>query len=138
MAIETFERAQLKMMMAAIADDNARCQKLAQRQEVSLLAGCNDGHRFFEEKDREAKTGERGPYKSRGLRKKINQNIFVSNKEREENEGHFTTTLGYLMPIKLDEYYRFVLRDNVPEDWRNNFTQSEDIGNMATHSSSFL
>ena len=33
--------AQLKVMMAAIADDNARCQKLTQRQQVSLpLAGC--------------------------------------------------------------------------------------------------
>ena len=125
-------------MMAAIADDNARCQKLTQRQQVSLLAGCNDVHRFLEEKDKEAKTGPRGPYQSRGLRKKINQNISVSNKEREVNEGHFTTALGYLMPIKLDEYYRFMLRDKVPEDWRKTFTESEDIGNMATHSSSFF
>ena len=92
----------------------------------------------MEEKDREAKTGPRGPYQSRGLRKKINQNFSVSNKKREENEGHFTTPLGYLMSIKLDEYYRFMLRDKVPEDWRKTFTESENIGNMTTHSSSFL
>ena len=105
-----------------------------------LLAQINrhDVHRFLEEKDREAKTGPRGPYQSRGLRKKINQNFSVSNKKREENEGHFTTPLGYLMSIKLDEYYRFMLRDKVPEDWRKTFTESENIGNMTTHSSSFL
>ena len=84
-----YKMAQMKVMMAPIAEHSDRCQKLTQRQQASLFRGCESGNQFLEEKDLEAKTGTRGPYRNRGQNTKLAQDSELKVEDSDEQDGHF-------------------------------------------------
>ena len=133
-----YKMAQMKVMMAPIAKHCDRTQKLTQRQQVSLFRGCEAVHRFLEEKDLQAKTGTRGPYKNRGQNTKLTQDIELLVEDSDEQDNFFTTALDNLLPVELSEYYRFMQKGKVPDDWAKTFRESQGLGSMATLSSSYV
>jgi len=136
-----YKMAQMKVMITPIAKHSNRCQKLTQRQQASLFRGCESVNRFLQEKDEGAKTGTRGPYRSRGKNTKLAQDIELMVEDSDEQDDHFSTVLGHLLPLDLSDYYRFLVKGKVPDEWAKTFEDSQALGilgSVATHSSSYV
>jgi hypothetical protein len=129
---------QLKVLMAPIAQDKLRCGKLTQRQQSCLIPGLDEVHNFFEEADKKASNGTRGPYKSRGTRTKLLENLPVQEEVEEDAiDGYFVLSKRNLIPDNLAEIYVFMLHGKVPENWSQTFRDSNNLGTKAANAASY-
>ncbi|OEU21441.1 hypothetical protein FRACYDRAFT_235067 [Fragilariopsis cylindrus CCMP1102] len=130
---------QLKKLMAPIALDKVRCEKLMQRQQSCLIPGIADVHKLFERADETAKTGARGPYASRGTRTKLLEDLPLQDTVEEEAEdGYFLSTLGNIIPNDLSEIYHYMRLGKAPDEWAQTFLESTLLGNKVSTANSFL
>ena len=126
----------LKRLMAPIAQDLLRCQKLSQRQQSCIIPGFNEANNFFEDADRKASRGKRGRYKSFGTRTKLMQDVPIQAATSSDNDddappGCFISMEGNYISNSLKDFYYFMLLGRVPDDWSQAFQDSSSMGTMA-------
>ena len=131
----------LKKLMAPIAQDKIRCEKLSQQQQACLIPGFNETINFFKDADRKESKGKHGRYKSFGTRTKLLQNIPIQKVTNNNNDvdadadddtppGCFISVEGNYIPNNLKDFYNFMLLGQVLDDWSQVFRDSASIGTM--------
>ena len=130
---------QIKRLMAPIALDKLRCEKLSQRQQSCLIPGIADVQNFFEREDKRVSTGIRGPYKSRGTRTKLLENLpLQATVEKEAEDGYFISSQDNLIPENLADIYLFMIHGKVPDEWAQTFHDSSSLGTKAANSAPYI
>jgi hypothetical protein len=129
----------IKRLMAPIALDKLRCEKLSQRQQSCLIPGIADVQNFFDRADKKVSTGIRGPYKSRGTRTKLLENLPLrATVEEDAEDGYFVSSQGNLIPDNLADMYAFMIYGKVPEEWAQAFHDSSSLGTKAANAAPYI
>ena len=130
---------QIKRLMAPIALDKLRCEKLSQRQQSCLIPGIADVQNFFEREDKRVSTGIRGPYKSRGTRTKLLENLpLQATVEKEAEDGYFVSSQENSIPDNLADIYFFMIHGKVPDEWAQTFHDSSSLGTKAANAAPYI
>jgi hypothetical protein len=130
---------QIKRLMAPIALDKLRCEKLSQRQQSCLIPGIAEVQNFFDKEDKRASTGIRGPYKSRGTRTKLLENLpLQATVEKEAEDGYFVSSEENLIPTNLADIYFFMIHGKVPDEWAQTFHDSSSLGTKAANAAPYI
>ena len=130
---------QIKRVMAPIALDKLRCEKLSQRQQSCLIPGIAEVQNFFDKEDRRVSTGIRGPYKSRGTRTKLLENLpLQATVEKEAEDGYFVSSQENSIPDNLADIYFFMIHGKVPDEWAQTFHDSSSLGTKAANAAPYI
>lgn len=130
----------LKRLMAPIAMDKLRCEKLSQRQQSCLISGVEEIHRFLDEEDAKASKGKRGHYASYGTRTKLLEDLPLTALVEDENDvdGFFVSKKKNFIPNDLREFYYYMFQGKVPDDWSKSFIESVHLGSKAASSAQYV
>tara|TARA_B110001450_G_scaffold231145_1_gene232826 strand:+ start:557 stop:5065 length:4509 start_codon:yes stop_codon:yes gene_type:complete len=125
--------------MAPIATDVSRCEKMNQRQQHLFIPGMAEVTQIFSKAKEEAKRGKRGPYKNRGKKTKLLENLPLHDEDNKESiPDYFLSVKNNFIPNELKDVYVFIVYGKVPEDWAETFHHNINLGSKASYAAGYV
>jgi hypothetical protein len=129
----------IRELMAPIACDTLRCEKMNQRQQTIFIPGLDEESEVIEEAKEKAKRKKRGHYKNHGKNTKLLQNIPLRKDDIQEPiENYFVSLMGNFIPENLRDEYVYLVHGKVPEDWAETFHDNMNLGSKASNEAGYV
>ena len=129
----------IRELMAPIACDTLRCEKMNQRQQTIFIPGLDEESEVIEEAKEKAKRKKRGLYKNHGKNTKLLQNIPLRKDDIQEPiENYFVSSMGNFIPENLRDEYVYLVHGKVPEDWAETFHDNMKLGSKAANEAGYV
>ena len=128
----------INQLMKSIPEEKLRCEKISQRQQAFSIPGIGDVHKIFDEVSENNKKGPRGPYKNRGKRTKVLEELPQHQQQAQATiDGYFISQNGNFIVNEVEEQYVFITYGKVPNDWVKAFHEEINLGGKVARQAEF-